>query len=101
MLRAFERLWAARPRAGVPLKVSMVLLDLTGNSNTPLPLFPEESRNLRATQAMDAINELVGPNSLYFASMHAAREQAPMRIAFTHIPDVAAESEGRRAERPS
>jgi DNA polymerase IV len=45
---------------------------------------------------MDAINERVGPNSVYFASMHEAREQAPMRIAFTHIPDITAESEGKR-----
>lgn len=96
MLRAFDELWANRPSGGVPLKVSMVLLDLTSTANTPLPLFAEEQRNLRATKAMDAINEQVGPNSLYFASMHEAREQAPMRIAFTHIPDIAAESEGRR-----
>jgi DNA polymerase-4 len=96
MLRAFEELWAARPVGGVPLKVSMVLLDLTSTANTPLPLFAEERRDLRATKAMDAINERIGSNSLYFASMHTAREQAPMRIAFTHIPDIVAESEGER-----
>jgi DNA polymerase-4 len=96
MLRAFEELWASRPSGGRPLKVSMVLLDLTNTANTPLPLFAEEQRNLRATQAMDLVNKCVGPNSLYFASMHEAREQAPMRIAFTHIPDILAESERKR-----
>jgi DNA polymerase-4 len=65
-----------------------------------MPLFAEERRNLRATQAMDKINEAVGPNSVYFASMHDAREQAPMRIAFTHIPDITAESEGHRGKNP-
>jgi DNA polymerase-4 len=96
MLRAFEKAWVSRPRGGIPLKVSMVLLDLTSTINTPLPLFDEEQRNLRATKAMDVVNEQIGPNSLYFASMHEAREQAPMRIAFTHIPDILAESEGKR-----
>ena len=96
LLHAFEELWSQRPPGGIPFKVSIVLWDLASNSNTPLPLFQEEYRNLRATKAMDAINERIGPNSIYFASMHEAREQAPMRIAFTHIPDIASESEGRR-----
>ena len=96
MLHAFEEMWSQRPPGGVPLKVGIVLWDLASNANTSLPLFVEEHRNLRATRAMDAINERVGPNSVYFASMHEAREQAPMRIAFTHIPDITAESEGRR-----
>lgn len=95
MLRAFEEMWSERPCGGIPLKVSMVLWDLASHENTPLPLFADERRDLRATRAMDAVNERVGPNSLYFASMHEAREQAPMRIAFTHIPDITAESEGR------
>jgi DNA polymerase-4 len=94
MLKAFEEMWSQRPPGGIPLKVSIVLWDFASNENTSLPLFAEERRNLRATKAMDAINELVGPNSVYFASMHEAREQAPMRIAFTHIPDITAESEG-------
>jgi DNA polymerase-4 len=98
MLQAFDEVWTKRPGDGVPLKVSLVLSDLTSTANTPLPLFAEERRNLRATKAMDAINESIGPNSLYFASMHEAREQAPMRIAFTHIPDIVAESEGRRGQ---
>jgi len=96
MLRAFEELWSQRPPGGIPLKVGIVLWDFASDSNTSLPLFAEERRNLRATKAMDAINESVGPNSVYFASMHEAREQAPMRIAFTHIPDITAESEGHR-----
>ena len=94
MLRVFEELWLQRPTGGIPLKVGVVLWDLENNANTSLPLFAEDRRNLRATLAMDAINESIGPNSIYFASMHEAREQAPMRIAFTHIPDITAESEG-------
>ncbi len=93
MLKAFEAVWLQRPPGGRLLQVSIVLWDLATEANTPLPLFAEELRNLRAARAMDAINKCLGSNSVYFASMHEARRQAPMRIAFTHIPDVMAESE--------
>lgn len=93
MLRCFESAWAERPVGGVPLQVSMVLWGLTPEASATEPLFEEDRRNVRAARAMDVINERCGPNSVYFASMHEARQQAPMRIAFTHIPDVVAESE--------
>lgn len=93
MLKALAAAWASRPTGGVPLKVSVVLWDLTNHVSTPLPLFVEERRAVQVARAMDAINERLGPSSVYFASMHNARQQAPMRIAFTHIPDVMAESE--------
>ena len=40
---------------------------------------------------MDAVNERFGANSVYFASMHETRDTAPLRIAFTNIPDVTTE----------
>jgi DNA polymerase-4 len=95
MLRAFEAAWSSRPMSGVPLKVSVVLYDLAASANTPLPLFAEERQSLQVARAMDVINERLGSNSVYFGSMYEGREQAPMRIAFTHIPDVVAESEHR------
>ncbi len=100
MLRAFEAIWSKRPAGGVPLKVSVVLWDMTASANTPLPLFVEDSQNLQVARAMDLINERLGSNSVYFGSMHEGRQQAPMRIAFTHIPDVVAESEDRNELRP-
>ncbi len=95
MLRAFEDAWAERAAGGTPLQVSVWLWDLVDQSNATLPLFPEDRRNVRAARAMDNINECLGPNSIYFASMHDARQEAPMRIAFSHIPDVVAEGESR------
>lgn len=92
MLRAFEAAWSSRPMEGVPLKVSVVLWDLATSANTPLPLFVEDLRNLQVARAMDVVNARLGSNSVYFASMHEGRKQAPMRIAFTHISDIAAES---------
>lgn len=93
MLRCFESVWAERPTGGVPLQVSIVLWSLTPEASATASLFEEDRRNTRAARAMDVINERCGPNSVYFASMHEARREAPMRIAFTHIPDIVAESE--------
>jgi DNA polymerase-4 len=100
MLRAFEATWSNRPMGGVPLKASIVLYDLATGANASLPLFVEDLRNLQVARSMDLINECLGPHSIYFASMHEGRKEAPMRIAFTHIPDITAESEGRNESQP-
>ncbi len=45
----------------------------------------------RLHAAMDSINKSQGKNALYFAPAHGALDHAPMRIAFTRIPDVETE----------
>jgi len=95
LLKAFERAWANRPVGSRPLQASITLLDLTPGVCTTPSLFEEERRALFAAQAMDAANEKFGPHTLYFASMHETRNSAPMRIAFTNIPDIPAEMNPR------
>ena len=101
LLKAFERAWAQRPMAHGqgcgprPLQAAVTLFDLKPSTCTTQSLFVEERRALAAAQAMDQANEKFGPNKLYFASMHEARNSAPMRIAFTNIPDVPAEMNPR------
>jgi DNA polymerase-4 len=91
LLKALERGWQRRPQGPRPFQVSVTLLDLTPGASTTPSLFVEERRALAAAQAMDAANSKFGPNTLYFASMHETRNSAPLRIAFTNIPDVASE----------
>ncbi len=45
----------------------------------------------RLLAAVDALNRAHGKNTVYFASAHAGRDHAPMRIAFTRIPDLDSE----------
>lgn len=45
----------------------------------------------RLMAAVDQLNRSQGKNAVYFASAHAAREAAPMRIAFNRIPDLETE----------
>lgn len=45
----------------------------------------------RLLAAVDALNRTHGKNTVYFASAHAGRDHAPMRIAFNRIPDLDSE----------
>ena len=45
----------------------------------------------RLLSAVDALNRRHGKNTVYFASAHAGRDHAPMRIAFNRIPDLDSE----------
>lgn len=91
LLHHLNRHWQQRPPSGTPLQAAITLLDIKPAAQITLPLFEEDRLGERATEAMDLVNEKLGLNSLYFASMHDTREAAPMRIAFTRIPDVKAE----------
>ena len=43
-------------------------------------------------RAVDALNQRFGRNAVYFATSHEAIEHAPMRIAFSRIPDLDSEA---------
>lgn len=92
-LRLMSALWAERPRRREPLKVSMVFNDLAPRDKISLPLFPDGSRHPGLDQALDRVRNKFGPESLFFGGAFLAREEAPMRISFTHIPDLKLEAD--------
>lgn len=47
----------------------------------------------KLSQAMDTLNLKFGKNTIYFGGAHDALKDAPMRIAFTHIPDLKVEGD--------
>ena len=53
------------------------------------PLENEKKLN----QAIDTLNLKFGKNTIYFGGAHAALKDAPMRIAFNHIPDLVVEGD--------
>ncbi|HEY1628798.1 MAG TPA: hypothetical protein VGF52_03000, partial [Tepidisphaeraceae bacterium] len=97
MVQAFCELWKHRPQKnGAPTQVAITLFNLVPNQNTSMPLFPAERNRIRLSQAIDALNKKFGLQTIYFAGMHSALESAPMRIAFSRVPDAAYEdSEGK------
>ncbi len=71
-----------------PLMVGVVLFDLIETGHQTLPLFEADRPNPPLLQTIDQINLKFGKNTLYFGGAHRAKDRAPMRIAFTRIPDV-------------
>ena len=97
MIRAFSEIWEERPRGFTPLSASVTLSELIPINESTYSLFSDQLKQDKLATALDKINERYGMNSIYFGSMHDASESAPLRIAFTSIPDVVAE--GTKSER--
>lgn len=91
-IHALQMLWERRPQGRAPLAVGLTLFQLTNRENVTPALFPEPRPREKLDLALDALNKRYGKQTVYFAGAHAALQSAPMRIAFTHIPDL--ETEG-------
>lgn len=88
-IRALTTLWSRKPRIKAkPLRVSVALLDLKKEDDCNPSLFDEEKKSTALNSAIDALNIRFGKNTIYFGAAHIARNAAPTRIAFTHIPDT-------------
>ena len=84
--RALSALWAGRKTAAAPiLGVGVTLVRLTAAAQPSL--FDDGRRRERLNRAVDRVNARFGAHAVYYGGAHRALEAAPMRIAFTHIPD--------------
>lgn len=84
-LHAVGELWKGRP-AGAPYAVGAVLSGLVADSMHMPSLFDDPKRG-RLTRALDQVNERFGKEMVHFGATHEAGKLAPLRIAFTRIPD--------------
>jgi DNA polymerase-4 len=94
LLRTLDALWADRPRGREPVKVGVVLKDLAPASQSALPLFPGQTAAPGLDGVLDKLHRRFGNDAIYFGGAFGALHEAPLRIAFNHIPDVALEEEG-------
>ncbi|HBU29469.1 MAG TPA: DNA polymerase [Thiobacillus sp.] len=89
------QLWQRRPPDPGPLlKVGVTLTDLVEHSQVTRDLFDPEDAHETLNSVLDQINQRYGPNTLYFGGAHNGRGAAPMRIAFSHVPELQVESDG-------
>jgi DNA polymerase-4 len=89
---AFAELWQRRPPEPAPiLKVGIVFTDLVEAGQTTRDLFDPMDRHAGLNTTLDRINQRYGPNTLYFGGAHRGLGTAPMRIAFSHIPELQVE----------
>lgn len=89
LIRAMTPLWKQRPTgAGAPMLVGVTLHDLRTDESAPAPLFPAEERSRRLSHALDRLHIKHGAELAHPASTLPVRSSAPMRIAFSSIPDL-------------
>jgi DNA polymerase-4 len=92
-LRILHGLWADRPSYGEPVKVAMVLSDLSPLQQETLPLFDDNTCHPGLDTTFDRVRRKYGNDALYFGGAFLATHEASMRIAFNHIPDLVLESD--------
>ena len=80
-------LWRRKPD-GRPLKVGVVLGDLSHARNVAPSLFEEDRNHDALADAMDRINQAFGKDVVFFGGMIGTRDQNLTRIAFTRIPEL-------------
>ena len=77
-----------------PIAVNVNFCNLSNANEYTDDLFAEKpsaaEKNLN--KALDVLNLKYGKNTIYFAGAHTALGNAPMRIAFNYVPDIAVES---------
>ncbi len=88
LIDALTTMWERKPPIhGTPLKVAVTLFNLSEEKSKTLELIPYGRSSPELNAAIDKINRIYKKNTVYFAGAHEALHSAPMRIAFTHIPD--------------
>jgi len=103
LTQALNQLWKKRPAADrkrVPLRIGVHLVHLLDlRLHTP-DLFEQKTEEThgRLFNAVDHLNKVLGKNTVYFGGAHGATKDAPMRIAFTRIPEPEIEEIDRSYE---
>lgn len=88
LIAALKTIWNRKPKINdTPLKVAVTLYKLSEAKNRMLPLFTFGKATDALNAAIDKLNSIYSKNTIYFGGAHIALDSAPMRIAFTHIPD--------------
>lgn len=87
LLQAFGAMWRRRPPTGRPQQVAMVLTDLVPTKAATPSLFEFDRQVTDLSHAMDRVNRQFGKHKVHFGVVHGLEETAPVRIAFSQIPE--------------
>ena len=97
LIKAFNIMWERNPyMENIPTAVAVVLFNLLHEDYATLPIFENFEKNKSLYKAVDSLNKRYGYASVYFGGSHTAKYSAPMRIAFTQIPDLEIEDDDKK-----
>jgi DNA polymerase IV len=94
LIKALRKLWSQRPQGPAyrqPFFLSVVLAGLVPEARHSLTLFDAQDGSIgrqRLAETMDTLNHKYGMSTLAPATMLAAYESAPTRIAFRSVPEI-------------
>ena len=103
LTHALNDLWRRRPEKfnrRKPLRIGVHLTQLIDTKLHTPDLFEEPTEQARGKlfAAVDHLNKVLGKNTVYLGGAHGATQDAPMRIAFTRIPEPEIEEIDRSYE---
>ncbi len=96
LTHALETLWQQYPKhEHTPYAVGVSFGRLIEPDEVGRDLFSTKGQqtNSKLNSVLDALNMRYGKNTVYFGAAHQALNDAPMRIAFNHIPDLKVEND--------
>jgi len=97
LIKAFNIMWERNLfMEDIPTAVGVVLFNLLHENYATLPIFENYEKNKSLYTAIDLLNKRYGYASVYFGGSHTAKYSAPMRIAFTQIPDIEIEDDQKK-----
>ena len=94
-LEALFRAFASAYQKYEPIAVGVSFGGLANAQEAAYDLFAEKpsANEKKLNKALDILNLKYGKNTVYFAGAHHALNNAPMRIAFNHVPDLVVEED--------
>jgi DNA polymerase IV len=96
LTESLETLLEGIPQHSIePVAVGVNFSGLTTQVEVAYDLFAQKpsANEKKLNKALDMLNLKYGKNTVYFAGAHSALKDAPMRIAFNHIPDMMIEED--------
>ena len=96
LIEALETFWQHYPNTIYePFAVGISFSGLVTADEVARDLFQIEplENEKKLNKAIDTLNLKFGKNTIYFGGAHDALKDAPMRIAFGHIPDLVVEGD--------
>lgn len=94
LINALTTMVSRKPVVGdIPFKVGVTLFKLSDATTATPTLFPFTRSSPALNAALDKLNSKYSRQTIYFGGAHAALDSAPMRIAFSHIPDPELEAD--------
>lgn len=108
LIRLLEKLWRERPETkALILQVAITLSNFLERNNYTPDLFAGkvaetmaegDEKHRKLDEAIDRLRTRYGRNCVYFGTVQQDRNSAPMRISFTHIPDLRLEADSLEPE---